>query len=88
MREREKSQLCGFEVSKRPTIDSRRDYAPWRQGARLGALWINDWDSPCSVWARRFEQIINCCNKPTAYVNWMYHESQYLICLPTFPNVM
>ena len=69
-------------------MDSRRDYSPWPHDAGLGSLWISDWDSARSDWATVFEHIINCCDKPTEYVKWMYRKSEYLMCLPTCSKQM
>ena len=47
--------------------DPRRDYSFGNPGARLGKLWISDWDSAHSPWADQFDLIINCSHKEGKY---------------------
>ena len=53
-------------------IHIRRYYTFGRQ---LGKIWVTAWEDAHSLWAERFNLIINCCHKQVKYPRWPSRDS-------------
>ena len=55
-----------------------RDWSGWEPDCGVGKLWISDWDTAHSDWAKQFDLKVNCCHKAASYPRWPFESLIFL----------
>ena len=61
-------------MSLKCAMGAGRDWSGWEPDCGVGKLWISDWDTALSDWAKQFDLIVNCCHKAASYPRWPFEN--------------